>query len=428
MSRHLTDRFWICASVGFVSVLIAVAAKNLAPLAFATPFLWALVLSITEGWWPHLAVPEVELSTPRTIEGDEIELRVRIESARAVPWAEIELQLPAALTPNGPLRLVEHFRAGETTDRVFTMTAARWGVTGPEWLTVVTRDRYGITERVQHLAIANRLRVHPPTERLATLLPLADTRPVSGDHRSRRRGGGTELAEVRPYRTGDPIRQIHPALSARRGQPMVLERHPDESSDVVLFVDSVQDIGDDLDSSLRWTVTAAVALSQRHLRSMDRVGIIDRGAGVRWLPPKLGRRALHTITDALLSTAVLRPRGDDAATVPADHVPAGATVVALTPMLSVVIVQDLLALRRRGHEVIAIQPVTGDQQMIHPTDGRSARQASPAAQRIFRVTNEARRRQLTDHGIVVIPWDPAEPLEPTLRRMGRNIGRIRAAS
>ena len=60
--------------------------------------------------------------------------------------------------------------------------------------------------------------------------------------------------------------------------------------------------------------------------------------------------------------------------------------------------------------------------------GLPPREASPTAQRIFRVTNEARRRQLTDHGIVVIPWNPDEPLEPTLRRMGRNIGRIRTAS
>ncbi len=417
MSRHLTYRFWLCTSIGVASVLIAIAAKNLGPLAFGAPFLWVLVLSITEGWWPMVSVPEVELSTPRTIEGDEIELRVRVESAKSAPWVELEVQLPAALEPRGSLRLVEGFAAGDSVDKTFAMTATRWGVTGPEWLTVVTRDSFGISERVQHLAIANRLRVHPPTERLTSLLPLAYTRPVSGDHRSKRRGGGTELAEVRPYRTGDPIRQIHPRLSARRAKPMVLERHPDESSDTVIFVDSVQDIGMDLDSSLRWTVTAATALSQRHLRSMDRVGIIDRGAGVRWLPPKLGRRALHTITDSLLSTAVLRPRGEDVPTVPVDRIPRGATIFALSPLLSAVVVQDLLAMRRRGHEVITIQPIA-----------QNSATASVTAQRVFRVANEARRRKLTSQGVVVIPWNTDEPLEPTLRRTGRNIGRIRAVS
>lgn len=415
MSRHFTYRFWLCVVIGLGGLSIALLSKNLEALGFAAPFLWAIVFSAVDGWWPIVNVPEVELSSPRVIEGDTVEFHVRMQAPRAVPWVEAELQLPAGLEGAEALRWVQPMSAGENIERTFVLRATRWGVTGPEWLTISTKDRLGFSERVQHLAIGNRMRVHPPTELLTSLVPLAYTRSVTGDHRSKRRGGGTELAEVRPYRTGDPIRQIHTRLSGRRGTPMVLERHPDESSDVVLFVDSVQDVGIDLDSSLRWTVTAAIALSQRHLRSMDRVGILDRGAGVRWLPPKLGRRALHEIVDSLLSTAVLRPRGNDLGNVPVSLIPPGATVFAISPLLSTVVSADLLRLRRRGHEVIVIQP--------QPKP--SSANVSALAHRVFRVTNEVRRRGLAEGGVVVVPWNPDEPLEPTLRRTGRNINRLR---
>ncbi len=415
MSRHFTYRFWLCVILGLGGLSIALLTKSFATLGFAAPFLWAIVFSAVDGWWPVIDVPEVELSSPRLIEGDEVEFHVRMHAPQAVPWVEAELQLPAGLEGAGSLRWVQPMAAGENIERTFVLRATRWGVTGPEWLTISSKDRLGFSERVQHLAIGNRMRVHPPTELLTSLVPLAYTRSVTGDHRSKRRGGGTELAEVRPYRTGDPIRQIHTRLSGRRGTPMVLERHPDESSDVVLYVDSVQDVGIDLDSSLRWTVTAAIALSQRHLRSMDRVGILDRGAGVRWLPPKLGRKALHQIVDSLLSTAVLRPRGEDLSDVPVSLIPNGATIFAISPLLSTVVSADLHRLRQRGHEVIVIQP--------QPKP--SSAHVSAMAHRVFRVTNEVRRRSLAQGGVVVVPWNPDEPLEPTLRRTGRNINRLR---
>ena len=418
MSRHLTYRFWLCVVLGVGGLLLALLTKSIEPLGFGAPFLWAIVFSVVDGWWPVVNVPEVELSSPRVIEGDDVQFHVRFNAPRAVPWLEAELQLPASLEGAESLRWVQPVEAGENIERTFVLKAVRWGVTGPEWLTISTKDRLGLSERVQHLAIGNRMRVHPPTETLTSLIPLAYTRSVTGDHRSKRRGSGTELAEVRPYRTGDPIRQIHTRLSGRRGTPMVLERHPDESSDIVLFVDSVQDVGIDLDSSLRWTVTAAIALSQRHLRSMDRVGILDRGAGVRWLPPKLGRRALHEIVDSLLSTAVLRPRGDDLGSVPTNLIPRGATIFAISPLLSTVVSADLQRLRRRGHEVIVIQPQPKPSSAV----------VSATAHRVFRVTNEVRRRTLAESGVVVVPWNPDEPLEPTLRRTGRNINRLRVST
>lgn len=419
MTRHLTSRFWQCAVFGWAGVFFAMVSKEIEPLALSMPFIWAIVFSYVDGWWPQVTVTTVELSSERLIEGDELLLHVSLTASADISWLETEVQIPASLVATGPMRFVGTATAQREIQQTFRMQAIRWGVTGPQWLTVVTRDRLGMTERVEHLAIAQQTRVHPPTERLTSLIPLDFTRQVTGDHRSSRRGAGSELAEVRPYRVGDPIRSVHGGLSARRGVPMVLERHPDESADVVLFLDSVQDIGEGLDTSLRWTVTAAMALTQRHLRSMDRVGILDRGAGVRWLQPALGRRALHTIVEALLSTAVLRPRMDDQHVVPVDRIPRGATIFCISPLASTVVRQDLLVLRRRGHEVLVIQP-----QLVRSQLGA----AISLAERIGRVQTGVYRSDLVSQGIVVIPWNSDEPLEPTMRLIGNHLSRFRGVS
>jgi uncharacterized protein (DUF58 family) len=401
LSRHLTYRFWLCVISGLGALVLALGAQEIAFLAVASPFLCAVVVSLVEGWWPVATVRGVRLSNHQVVEGDRLEFLVQVTAPRPLPWLEVELQLPGGIESVGPTRHVTPLRGTEQFR--FSMCAARWGVRGPEWVSLLTRDRLGLTERLHHVALDEDIRIHPPTERLTNLVSLQKTRLMSGDHRSRRRGGGTELAEVRPYWSGDPIRSIHPRLSARRGAPYVLERHPEQASDIVLFVDSVQDIGVDLDTTLRWTVTAAMTLAEQHLRAMDRVGILDRGAGVRWLDAGMGRQAQHAIVDMLLNTSVLRSRSVDQPTIPVDRLPKGATVFALSPLLSTVIYGDLARLRQRGHEVIVVTPKS-------PESGS----ASPLARRIVGLNAEVRRRALADAGVLVIPWDPSEPLDQTL--------------
>ncbi len=415
-SRHLTPRFWWCVLTGLGALALAVEQQSTRTFAFALPFLFVVAASFIDGWWPEPPTVDVRLSSSRLIEGDLVTAIIQLRSDDAIPFVEIELQPSSTVQAQSSLHHVRAMAGGREEVIEATLACNRWGVAGLDWLTIVTRDRLGLSEVVRRVPLTAVARVHPPTERLLSLVPLTRTRPVSGDHRSKQRGEGTELAEVRAHRPDDPARRIHPSLSARRGTPMVLERHPDRSADVVLYVDAVQDIGVHGDSTLRWTVSAATALTQRHQRSMDRVGIIDRGAGVRWLPPSLGRRALHGLVDALLSTAVLQARAEDLPTVPFAKIPTAATVFAISPLLSAVVTADLVELQRRGHQVIVIQPSS-------PTPPN----VSLRAVRIFRIERELRRRTLTRSGVVVVPWNPEEPLEPTLRRMSRTIGRLQGA-
>lgn len=414
MSRHLTHRFWICTLVGFGSLLAGLGARLIEPIAIGVPFLALLLLSVGDGWWKTAEAESPSVSASRVIEGDELSFSIDVRTTQPVSWVELEVQFPATLTPTGPARFV----AAIDGVRRFTIPvrAVRWGAAGPEWAVVTTRDRFGVSELVSRHPIHLPVRVHPPSERLRSLLPLGRQRPVTGDHQSRRIGSGSELAEVRAYRPGDPVRLVHPRLTQRRGTPMVLDRHPDQSGDVVLLIDSSQDLGVDLDTTLRWTITAATALGERHLRAHDRVGLIDVGQGVRWIPARIGRHHLHTVVDALLSTEVLPHTGIEHRFVTPANLPPSATIVAISPLMSELVLTSLVHLRSTGHEVIVIKPLY---------DYFADDSVSHLSRRIFRIGNELNEKWLIERGVVVLPWSTADPLEHLMRRAIRSIAGTR---
>jgi uncharacterized protein (DUF58 family) len=415
VTRHLTHRFWFCFVAGWAGLAATLISGEIGPLALTSPFLGALAFSIADGWWPEVSAGNATVSSPRVIEGDELEVSIDLMAPRT-SFADVEVQFPPTLTPVTSSRMVSMIRG--RTRFVIGVRADRWGAAGPEWVVVVSRDRLGISEQVVRYPVHVPVRVHPPAERLASLIPLYRERPVTGEHRSKSKGAGSEFAEIRPYRYGDPVRSVHPQLSARRGKPMVIERHPDRSSTIVLLVDSAQDLGVDMDTTLRWTVTAAMALGERHLRAQDRLGLLDIGRSMRWIPTRLGRRHLHTVVDALLATEVFPRSLPDENLVLPSNLPGSATIVAISPLLSERTLSLLVILRSRGHEIIVIKPVL-------PGDGPDV---SELARRIFRVGNELNERWLRQRGVTVIPWDASGSLDFLLRRVLPNLGRARSAA
>ncbi len=406
MSRHFTWRFWLYSSAtAFLFIIAMSSGDNDSSSWFVAlaPFIVVFALSAWSGWWHSLEVERVTLSRLRLIEGDELSILVDITCDRPLPIVELEMQYPAAMEPVTPIRVVQPLE-GDSRVR-FDVRVTKWGVTGPEFLNVVTRDRFGLTETIQQFPLANRVHVHPPTEKIRSMISALQTRSAIGDHRSTARGPGMELAEVRTYNAADPVRLIHPMLSLRRGKPMVADRHTDRSTDVVLFVDAVQDIGESLDSTLRSTVAVAIGLQERHFRSMDRVGIMDRSTGVRWLTPALGRRAGHIIIDTLLSSKVMQDRHGDLPTLPLNSLHTRSLIVAITPLYSEVFVNDLAQLRRHGHLVVVLL-----------VRRELSAESSPVARRVTRLTTEWQKQRLEELGVVVLPWDPSNPVEPLLQK------------
>lgn len=72
----------------------------------------------------------------------------------------------------------------------------------------------------------------------AITTPLNRRHQPGGVARASRTGDATDLLGVRPYRPGDPVRDLHARLSARHGLPMVREYQEEYFARIGMVVDS----------------------------------------------------------------------------------------------------------------------------------------------------------------------------------------------
>jgi uncharacterized protein (DUF58 family) len=351
----------------------------------------------------------VRLSTDRAVEDDVVDLLVTVDGGARLSWVTLTPALPEGLElVDGPPSLALRVGPGRRRSASFRVRTCRWGAYHDIAVTLVGRDRWGawtVTTTASPPAV---LRVHPTTLRLRRLVPPRRTRVTVGSHVSRQLGQGFELAEVRPFVPGDTLRSINWRATARRGDLWVTDRHPERASDIVVFLDSFGPGGAGRDETLGLAIEAITALSHQHLAASDRVGLVDLGGVLRWLPPALGARQLHQITESLLSSKIVETFADKGVEVLPTHAfPAGAVVLAFTPLLDRRTVATLLDLRSRGFDVVIVE-CEGDD-APPPRD-----QVASLARRLWALERAAVRDRFRHLGVVVVPWARHEPLGPVL--------------
>jgi uncharacterized protein (DUF58 family) len=160
--------------------------------------------------------------------------------------------------------------------------------------TLLVTDPLGLGRAQVPLAREARVTVRPQVPVLHTLFTEAGTWGEGGRRVPMRLPSGLEPHGVREYVEGEPLRAVHWATSARRGELMVreLEDIPRESVAVVLDVDAGSVAGAIGTSSLDDAVRAAAGLVRAHaLRSRrvllvvgapDPVVVRVQGAGQDW--------------------------------------------------------------------------------------------------------------------------------------------------
>jgi uncharacterized protein (DUF58 family) len=134
---------------------------------------------------------------------------------------------------------------------------------------------------------------------------------LAGEFRSHALGAGTELAQVRPYRPGDDVRQIDWNVTARTGEPHVRVHVAERSLTTWLVLDVSPSMTFGTADRRKADVAEGVAVAVAHLASRrgNRLGLVTFGgeADVA-LPPRQGRRGL---IDALVEAR--RPAPADGA-------------------------------------------------------------------------------------------------------------------
>jgi uncharacterized protein (DUF58 family) len=211
---------------------------------------------------------------------------------------------------------------------------------------------------------------------------------LSGEFRAHDRGGGTELAQVRPYEPGDDVRQIDWNVTARMTVPHVRVHVPERALTCWLLLDVSPSMTFGTADRRKADVAEGVALAIGHLATQrgNRLGIATFG-GTRdiRLQPTGGRQGLLA--------ALVAARGDAAATSVAG-VNGAPTPGAITPASALSFIGHAAP---RGGLVVVVSDFRGPRDWATAMAGVTSRSTVLAVE-----IRDPREDELTDVGTLTL--------------------------
>jgi uncharacterized protein (DUF58 family) len=233
----------------------------------------------------------------------------------------------------------------------------------------------------------------PTPEALLRALDLSVGRRIRGllpgEYRAHDLGGGTELAQVRPYEPGDDVRRIDWNVTARTTIPHVRVHVPERALTAWLLLDVSPSMTFGTADRRKADVAEGVAVAIGHLATQrgNRLGIVTFGGSRdRRVPPAAGRAGLLGL---LLASRVETVEEGTGATSPADALrianaaaPRGGLVVLVSDFRGPSDWRRELAAVAARHHVVAVEigdpretdlPDVGELTLIDAETGREVR-------------------------------------------------------
>jgi uncharacterized protein (DUF58 family) len=408
--RSPSPKLGAYATLATLGLIAALAGGKAELVALAAPFALALVVGLGRGQEPRVKTA-FSLERERVLDGDAIVGTLVVEAATPVDRLDLGVVVPEGIELEGR-RPVLALGAGERRELELRLRARRWGAYVVRDLLLRAEDRFGFFAFETVARAGSALRVVPQPETLTALVRPHETQLWSGDQVSTRKGDGVEFADIRSFRHGDRTRDVNWRVSARRGQLMVTERHPERNADVVIFLDSFAEAGGGERGTLAQAVRAASSLATEYLARRDRVGLVSFGGDLRWLTPAMGITQLYRIVDAVLETHIVLSyawKGVDV--LPPRTLPPDALVVALTPLLDERTLHALLNLRGRGFDLVVLEVSP------FPYVPRMQSEEDRLALRLWMLLRESLRFQFERLGVAVIEWREGSPLIETVEEV-----------
>ena len=393
-----------------LGLIAALALRRAELVVLATPFALIVAAGLLLEGRPRVNA-WLSLERERALEGEEIVALVELNAATSIDVLEIHLLVPRGLTivdGDNPCSLRLH--ADEERTLSITLRCDRWGSVELGDIRMRARGRIGMLTWEGRIRRPQRLQIYPRPELLQSLVAPLDTQLATGDLVARIRADGHEFADTRVFVPGDRLRSVNWRASARRGELIVNERHPDRNADVVLFLDSFAEArsGDEADGTLERAVRAAATLAGRYLARRDRVGLVTFGGILRWLEPGGGLVQRYRLIDALLETGVeFSYAWKDVNIIPARTLPPKALVLAVTPLLDERSIAALHDLRARGHDLAIVE--VSPEEIVTPGNGMDA-----LAYRLWLLRRAALRARFEQSGVAVARWNDELPLDAGL--------------
>jgi uncharacterized protein (DUF58 family) len=380
-------------------------------VVLATPFLIALAAGLLLA--PPVTVSVVaSLEHERLIEREETTVTVELTAPGGVGRLDVLLALPDDIDPVSPNPVSVALRAKQPRTIEVDVVARRYGAhqLGPVFLRA--SDPLSFVRREAIVQADLVLRTYPLEDTLRRVLRPVETQLFSGNEVSRRKGEGIEFADLRQWVYGDAVKRVNWRATARRGELIVNESHPERNTDVILFIDSFAEARTADEGTLDLAVRATAAFAGAYIQRRDRVGLIGFGGILRWLTPGGGIVQLHRIVDALLDTQiVLSYYWREIDVIPRGTLPPGALVIGLSPLLDPRSVGALLDLRARGYDlaVVDVSPV--------PFTTRPTGAADRVAYDLWVLRRNALRHRLQSAGVAVGEWRTDVPLQTALEEV-----------
>jgi uncharacterized protein (DUF58 family) len=184
---------------------------------------------------------------------------------------------------------------------------------------------------------------------------------LPGEYRAHDLGGGTELAQVRPYEPGDDVRRIDWNVTARTTVPHVRVHVPERALTSWLLLDVSPSMSFGTADRRKADVAEGVAIALGHIATQrgNRLGILTFGGRADGrLPPSSGRQGLLSV---LLAA---RNDGDDG------RQQGGEPVGARSPAASL---QFLAAVAGREGLVVVVSDFRGPRDWLRPLAAVAAR-------------------------------------------------------
>lgn len=404
---RLRAAIWLTAA----GLFTALAVGRAEPVAVAAPFALLALLGLQERR-PRPLEGSFRLDRDRVRQGERVDGELELGSETASDRLEVRFALPPGLVVEREELRSLALRPGESRTFDLALRCERWGAYSDARVRVRRYDRLRLVADEQEIELGKPLRVYAEPKALRAIARPHETEAAVGDEVARAKGEGIELAELRPFVDGDDLRRINWRATARAGELVVNQLHPERNTAVVLLLDVLTDMTSRRGAPLDQCVRAAAALAERYLARRDRVGLLAVGSGLRWLRAGSGATQVHRVVDTLLEVRELVARSKEPRplAIPLRTIPPKALVLALSPLLEDAIVRTLLELRGRGFDlaVVEIPPLP-----YLEVEGEDAE----LAVRLLRLERDLLRSRLRARGIAVVEWDEDESLEATIRAM-----------
>jgi uncharacterized protein (DUF58 family) len=394
-----------------IALFAALACRRSLLVLLAVPPVWLLLR-------PHLRGPVGQrakaadsifvFSTaipPRCLEGELVEVRVRIHSDVALDQLEVQFVPGETVALDSRPGCITFVPVADHVEASWSVRAARWGHR-PAGRIEVRASARGQLFAAAGQAELSELSVFPHHPPLAVLRTPAWLPDRVGDHVSRLTGEGIEFFDVRDYRVGDRPRRINWRATARRGSLQANRMAAERACDVVVVLDAFSDVGGAAHSSLDVAVRGVVATATAYLDRHDRVGLVVLGGALTWLRPDIGSRQFYRVVEAVLDARRAHAADRPAlSAVPPVVLPPGALAVLFSPLLDSRAVEAVHALRARG-----VTPVVVDVRTCEPSAEPDIANADLAL-RLWRVEHKLDIEGFRRSGVPIVGWDGSHPLD-----------------